>query len=109
MILGDLAFYAGISGIILYLCLMVIRNTTAVGTLREKEKKCGERAEHLKQKVVALRRKRDKMGPDVDRLLEQMIGLREVRDQLHMQYEEMQEKGRAREIHIKTNIIRDRE
>ena len=106
MILGDLAFYAGIIGIIIYLCLMVIRYTTTAGTLKESEKKCADRIEHLKQRVAELRQERDHMQPEVDQLLEKGIGLREVRDRLQIQYEEMQEKSHAREIHIKTNVVK---
>ena len=104
MDLGDLAFYVGIVGIIIYLCLMIIRYTMTSGKISEAGKRYEERITYLQQKVEELRAERDQKNPEVDEIVEKVVGLRETRDKLQIQYEEMLEQTRERGFEIKTKV-----
>ena len=104
MILGDLAFYIGIVGIIIFLCLMIIRFTMSSGKISETVKRYEERGVRLQEKVQELQEKRDQMNPEVDELIEKVVNLRETRDTLQTQYEDMIEETTTRDIQIKTKV-----
>ena len=104
MDLGDLAFYIGIVGIIMYLCLMIIRYTMNAGKIVAACKRYDERALQLQQKVDELCAERDRKNPQVDELIEKVVGLRETRDRLQTEYEGMGESSQDRDIEIKTNV-----
>lgn len=103
MIVGDLAFYIGIVGIILYLCLMIIRYTMNSTKIVEACKRYDERTAQLQQKVDELRAERDQKSPQVDELVATVVSLRQRRDALQTQYEETAHIRRDRDIEIKTN------
>lgn len=101
MNLGDLAFYAGILGITIYLCLMVIRQTGHTGRIGEAIKKYENAIASLQSQQVELKANRQEKQPDVDELLSRVLELRELRDRLQTQYEELQDQVRERDIDIR--------
>ena len=101
MALGDLAFYAGIVGIVIYLCLMATKHAGRAGKLTEAIQKYTETSAELQHRLAELESKRDEQAPVVDDLLAKVVELRGVRDQLQIQYEDMQAKVRGKEINVR--------
>ena len=102
MIFGDLAFYGGIVGIILYICVIVIGHTTRISKLVDVVRKYDDRIAALssrKQELTAIHH--DKQ-PQVDALLKRVLELREMRDRLQIQLEDMQASVSERKIEIKS-------
>ena len=104
MFLGDLAFIIGLIGVVIYLCIGVISHTSKAGKLAKKGRGYEREIERLQARVEGFKAERDAVSPELNGLVERMIELRAVRDRLQMQYEEMQEKVRNRQIDIKTNV-----
>lgn len=102
--LGDIAFLIGTIGVVIYLCLIVIRYTSQASRLKAIIRQYEEQLYRVRQKIEELEQKRAAQDPEVNRLLNQMIALRELRDRLSFQYEEMVARSREREIRIKYNI-----
>ena len=103
-LLGDLALIVGAIGIIIYLYLIITRYTNRAGKLSAARKRYDEQILQLQQKIEELQAARDEKAPQVDELVDRMVTLRGWRDKLQMGYEEMVEKSRTRDIHIKTNL-----
>ena len=101
--LGDLSFIIGTIGIVIYMCLIIIRFTTQAGKIQTAIKKYEERTVKLQEKLKELKERRSTMDPEVDKLVEQMIEGRSRRDKLQMQYEDMVAKSQERDINIKFN------
>lgn len=99
--LGDLAFLIGTIGIVIYMCLIIIRFTTQSGKVKAGIKKYEDQIVRLKEKIAELKEQRDASNPEVDELVNKVIGLREQRDKLFFRYEEMVDKSRERDINIK--------
>ena len=102
MQLGDFAFYAGILGITMYLCLMVIQNTSRSGKVTEHIKKYDAAIAALQQQLQELDQVRGERQPGVDELIARVVELRGQRDRLQVQYEELQDRAQDRQINIQT-------
>ena len=98
--LGDLAFYAGILGITIYLCLMVIKHTGHASKMSEAIKKYEDAIASLQSQQTELKATRQEKQPQVDELLASVLELRQQRDQLQIQYEELQDRAKERSIDI---------
>ena len=101
MPIGDLVYYAGILGLVIYGCFMVIRQAGRTGKLADTIRQYDERIARLQQRRTELRAARDEKSPGVEDLLQQVIDLRGRRDRLQIAYEEMETKARDRDIPIK--------
>ena len=84
MLLGDLAFYAGILGITIYLCLMTIKHTGHTGKINDTIKKYEGAIASLQEQQAHLKSARQDKQPEVDGLLSRVMELREMRDQLQV-------------------------
>ena len=103
MIIGDLALYGGIVGIILYICIMVIRHTTQLGRMTDVLRKYEERIAVLRSRREELLAQHRELSPQVDGLVKRVLHLRETRDRLQIQFQDMQAASRQRDIVIKTS------
>ena len=99
--LGDLAFLIGTVGIVIYICLIIIRFTNRAGKVKRRIKQYEEQAARLQERIEELKKQREAIHPQVDALVNRVVELREVRDRLQFQYKEMIERSREREIHIR--------
>ncbi len=102
MIIGDLAIYAGIVGIILYLCIIIIRHTGNTSRMAEGVRKCEERIAAAETRLRDLHAEYDEKSPHVDAIVKRVLGLREKRDRLEIEYQDLLAKSQEREIHIKS-------
>ena len=103
-LLGDLAFVIGAIGVVVYLCLIVIRYVTAAAKVREAIQRTTTQNAGLEQRLAELRQRRDAADPEVNVLLARVVALREERDRLTFALEEMVARSRERDIQIKTKI-----
>jgi len=101
MIFGDLAFIMGIIGIVIYLCLILIRFTTNSGKIVAIGKRYDEEIVRLKQRIKEWKKELDEINPQMNALVSKMVELREIRDQLYFQYEAMVEEAQERKVSIK--------
>ncbi|MFH1567968.1 MAG: hypothetical protein ABIL09_08190 [Gemmatimonadota bacterium] len=101
---GDLAFYAGILGITMYLCLMVIKHTSQSGKITEAIKRYEDSIASLAQQLEALKAARSQKQPTVDGLVSRVVELRALRDRLQIQLEDLQARVKERDtdIHVKS-------
>ncbi|MEW6753279.1 MAG: hypothetical protein AB1505_20205 [Candidatus Latescibacterota bacterium] len=98
--LGDLSFLIGTIGVVIYLCLIVVRHTGQASRLKTAVQRQTEQLQRLEQRRAELRQRQAEMDPQVDSLLARLIELRGERDRLQIQYEEMVARSQEREIHI---------
>ena len=101
MLIGDLAYSAGVLGLVVYGCFLVIRQAGRTGKLSDAIRRNENRITSLQQRMGELRVERAEKTPGVDDLLQRVIELRERRDKLQIAYEEMQARALDRDIHIK--------
>ena len=99
--LGDLAFVIGTLGVIVYLCLIIIRYTSQASQLKTAIQRYESQIARLQQRLGELQEKREAIDPEVDTLVDQVVEQRAIRDRLHFRYEDMVARSRQREIHIK--------
>jgi len=104
MMLGDLAFYAGILGITIYLCLMVIKHTGHTSKISDSIKRYERAIASLQEQQSQLKATRQENQPEVNGLLSRVLELRESRDQLQIRYEELQDQAKTgdRDIQVKS-------
>ena len=102
MPIGDLLCYAGLLGLVIYGCFLVIRQGGCTGKLADAIRQYEDRIATLQRRLTELRAARDEKSPGVDDLLQRVIELRDRRDKLQIAYEEMQAEARGRNIPIKT-------
>lgn len=102
MIIGDLALYAGIVGIILYVCILTIRHTTRIGKLTDNLRKHDDHITALKARKEDLVAQHRLKHPEVDALVKRVLELRESRDRLQVQYNDLLASAEERTIEIKT-------
>ena len=98
---GDMAFIIGTIGILIFMCLNIIRFTTQSGKVKTRIKKYEAPIIRLQQKIEELKEQRDAANPEVDKVVKEVIALRAVRDKLFYRYEEMVAKSKERDINIK--------
>ena len=103
MPIGDLAYYAGLLGLVMYGCLMVIRQAGRTGKLSDSIRQYETRIAALQQSLAELRAARDEKAPRIDDILQRVIELRDRRDKLQIAYEDMQAKASDRDIQIKAS------
>ena len=101
MPIGDLAYYAGVLGLVIYCCFLVVRQAGRTGKLTDAIRQYDERIARLHQRREELRAARDEKSPGIDGLLQEVIDLRAERDRLQIQYEEMEAKASERDRPIK--------
>ncbi len=106
MTIGDLTFVAGTIGLFIYMCLIVVKHTNGAGKIAEKKRRYDAENERLSLRRKELKVSRDELNPQVDEVMVQMIALRDERDRLQLQYEEMVETARRRDIQIKTKRMK---
>ena len=100
---GDLAFIIGTIGVIIYICLIVIRYTSRSAQFKTAIQRYEGQIGRLQERIAELKEQEEGIGPEVDSLVDRMIKLREIRDKLHFRYEDMVDRSRQREIDIRYN------
>lgn len=106
MVFGDLTLVIGTVVVILYiifsLCISVIRYTTKTRKMDEQTRRYEGEIGRLQGRQEELRVERAGISPKLDELVGRVLELRSRRDQLQMGYQEMQDKGRTRQLDIKS-------
>ena len=99
--LGDLALGIGFVGLIVYLCMMVVRFSGRASGLATSIRRHEESIARLRSQVQELKQHSEEVSPQVDEVVGRMIELRNLRDHLCMRLDEMHEKTRDPDVEIR--------